>query len=63
MIDQSVSLGYSGLARLYRLLFIAQHCPMLKVEALKLALQHVMNSFNTQLYSQIHKKLADALVR
>ena len=36
---------------------------MLKVEALKLALHHVMNSFNTQLYSQIHKKLAEALVR
>eukprot|EP00095_Tigriopus_kingsejongensis_P009880 maker-scaffold1136_size60149-snap-gene-0.12 protein:Tk09880 transcript:maker-scaffold1136_size60149-snap-gene-0.12-mRNA-1 annotation:"cop9 signalosome complex subunit 1" len=52
--------GYSGLARLARLVFIAQNCPSLRVEAFKLALQYVMNTHNTSLYTEIHKKLVDA---
>ena len=53
--------GYSGLALLYRLRFIAHHCPMLRVEALKLAISNVMNTHNTALYNELHKKLVAAL--
>lgn len=34
---------------------------MLQVEALKLALSHVMNTHNTALYSELHKKLVAAM--
>jgi hypothetical protein len=53
--------GYTGLACLYRLRFIAHHCPVLRVEALKLAIAHVMNTHNTALYSELHKKLILAM--
>ena len=53
--------GYTGLALLYRLRFIAHHCPMLRVEALKLAISNVMNTHNTALYNELHKKLVAAL--
>ena len=31
--------AYNGLAKLYRLQFIAEHCPVYTVEALKLAIK------------------------
>ncbi len=54
--------GYEGLCRLYRLLFISHHCPVLRIEAMRMALSHVMNTFNTTLYVQIHQKFKEALV-
>lgn len=50
--------GYTGLARLYRLRFIAHHCPVLRVEALKLAIQFVQQTHNTMLCAELVKKLA-----
>ena len=55
--------GYSGLALLYRLRFIAHHCPVLRVEALKLAISHVMNTHNTGLYNELHKKLGKIILK
>ena len=52
---------YTGLARLYRLMFIADHCPSLRVEALRMALNYVMTTYNTNLYGLIHRKLQDAV--
>ena len=52
--------GYSGLARLHRLLFVAHHCPLLRVEALRLGVHHVMATYNTGLYLTMHKKLVEA---
>ncbi len=52
--------GYSGLACLYRLRFIAHHCPVLRIEALKLAISLAMSTHNTALFSELHKKLAAA---
>lgn len=49
--------SYTGLARLYRLIYIADHCPTLRVEALKMAISYVMNTYNVNLYQQLHKKL------
>ena len=54
------SLGYSGLSRLYRLRFIAHHCPVLRIEALKLGIHHVQQTHNTMLFAELHKALAAA---
>ena len=53
--------GYEGLARLYRLRFIAHHCPLLRLESLKLAISFVMNTQNSALFSELHKKLVAAV--
>ena len=53
--------GYEGLARLYRLRFIGHHCPLLRLEALKLALSFVMSTHNTALFSELQKKLVAAV--
>jgi COP9 signalosome complex subunit 1 len=42
-------------------MFIAEHCPSLRVEALKMALTYVHTTFNVTLYQQLHKKLQEAL--
>ncbi|OWF51862.1 COP9 signalosome complex subunit 1-like isoform X2 [Mizuhopecten yessoensis] len=52
---------YTGLARLKRQLFIAEHCPSLRVEALRMALSYVMTTYNTNLYQEIHRKLQEAV--
>ena len=36
---ESHSNAYTGLAKLYRLQFIAEHCPVYSIEALKLAIR------------------------
>lgn len=55
------SSSYSGLARLNRLLYIADHCPSLQLEALRMALAYVMTTCNTNMYQQIHRKFQDAV--
>ncbi|XP_066992136.1 COP9 signalosome complex subunit 1 [Anabrus simplex] len=52
--------SYSGLARLYRLMYIADHCPALRLEALKMAITYVMCTYNVGLYQQLHKKLQES---
>ncbi|XP_037930995.1 COP9 signalosome complex subunit 1b [Teleopsis dalmanni] len=51
--------SYEGLARLYRLTFVADVCPTLRLEALKMAISYVTNTFNVTLYQLLHKKLKD----
>uniref|UniRef100_A0A674AZ33 G protein pathway suppressor 1 n=1 Tax=Salmo trutta TaxID=8032 RepID=A0A674AZ33_SALTR len=46
--------SYSGLMRIERLQFIAQHCPQLRAEALKMALSFVQRTFNVDVYEEIH---------
>lgn len=53
--------SYAGLARLYRLIYIADHCPTLRIEALKMAISYVMCTYNVSLYQQLHKKLQEAV--
>jgi len=53
--------SYSGLAKLNRLKYIADHCPALRQEALKMALAHVMNTYNVNLYKELHKSLQECL--
>ncbi|XP_069397985.1 COP9 signalosome complex subunit 1 isoform X2 [Ovis canadensis] len=52
--------SYSGLMRIERLQFIADHCPSLRVEALKMALSFVQRTFNVDMYEEIHRKLSEA---
>lgn len=54
--------SYSGLAKLNRLKYVADHCPSLRVEALKIALNHVMNTYNVNLYKELHKNLQQSFV-
>lgn len=53
--------SYTGLARLYRLSFIMDHCPSLRIEALKMAIQYVMSTYNVALYQLFHQKLQEVL--
>nr|XP_021522044.1 COP9 signalosome complex subunit 1 isoform X5 [Aotus nancymaae] len=52
--------SYSGLMRIERLQFIADHCPTLRAEALKMALSFVQRTFNVDVYEEIHRKLSEA---
>ncbi|CAB1350219.1 unnamed protein product [Coregonus sp. 'balchen'] len=52
--------SYSGLMRIERLQFIAEHCPQLRAEALKMALSFVQRTFNVDVYEEIHRRLTDA---
>jgi len=56
---ESTSNAYTGLAKLYRLQFIAEHCPCYRVESLKLAISCVQNTYNTSLYQRLHRKLQE----
>jgi len=58
---EATSNAYDGLAKLYRLQFIAEHCPCYRVEALKLAINYVMNTYNTTLYQRLHRKLQECV--
>ncbi|XP_046893896.1 COP9 signalosome complex subunit 1 isoform X2 [Hypomesus transpacificus] len=52
--------SYSGLMRIERLHFVAEHCPRLRAEALKMALAALQGTFNVDAYEEIHRKLSDA---
>lgn len=57
---ESYANSYSGLAKLCRLIFIADHCPTLRLEAIKMAINYVMaTTYNVNMYQMLHKKLAD----
>uniref|UniRef100_A0A8D9BJ36 COP9 signalosome complex subunit 1 n=1 Tax=Cacopsylla melanoneura TaxID=428564 RepID=A0A8D9BJ36_9HEMI len=58
---ESYANSYTGLARLFRLIYVADHCPTLRHEALRMAIQYVMQTYNMNLYTQLHRKLADSL--
>ncbi|XP_060519816.1 COP9 signalosome complex subunit 1 [Cylas formicarius] len=51
--------SYTGLAKLYRLLYIIDHCPSLRLEALKIAISYVMTTYNVNLYQVLHQRLAE----
>lgn len=42
--------SYTGLAKLYRLIYVVDHCPALRLEALKIAISYVMTTYNVNLY-------------
>lgn len=59
----NISNGYTGYMRIARLLFLAEHCPPLKIDAYKAILTFVQETFNTTLYTLIHKHLNEAITK
>lgn len=53
--------SYTGLAKLYRLMYIIDHCPSLRLEALKMAISYVMTTYNVSMYQMLHQKLAETM--
>ncbi|XP_064603999.1 COP9 signalosome complex subunit 1-like [Liolophura sinensis] len=58
---ESYASCYIGAAKLNRLVYIAEHCPSLQIESLRMALAYVMTTYNTNMYQQIHRKLQEAV--
>jgi COP9 signalosome complex subunit 1 len=52
--------GYVGYMRICRLLYLAEHCPPLRIDALRMALGYIMETYNTNLYTTVHKQMVDA---
>ncbi|XP_034661212.1 COP9 signalosome complex subunit 1b-like [Drosophila subobscura] len=50
---------YNGFARLHRLKYVAEVCPSLAVEALKMAIPYVLTTYNVSLYQLLQKRLSD----
>jgi COP9 signalosome complex subunit 1 len=51
---------YNGLAKIHRLMYIADHCPLLAMDALRIALNFVKNnSYNTPMYSKIQARISE----
>ena len=55
--------GYTGYMRIAKLVYLAEHCPPLRLDSLRLALNYVTETYNTSLYSQIHKQLNETFNR
>ncbi|XP_050520378.1 COP9 signalosome complex subunit 1b [Daktulosphaira vitifoliae] len=53
--------NYHGLARIYRLMYIADHCQKMRSDALRLAISHVITTMNANLYQVLHQKLQQSV--
>ncbi|XP_065066507.1 COP9 signalosome complex subunit 1-like isoform X2 [Rhopilema esculentum] len=51
--------SYKGVTKLQRLLFIANHCPSLAADAMRLASSAVKSTHNLDMYKEIARKLAE----
>lgn len=58
---ESYAQNYVGLAKIYRLLYVADHCPSLRVDAFKLILAYVQTTYNVPMYQDVYKRLQDAV--
>ena len=52
---ESITSSYTGLMRIYRLLYIAEHCPGLRQEALLATLRYLQETHFISLYKQVNK--------
>ncbi|XP_017144872.1 COP9 signalosome complex subunit 1b-like [Drosophila miranda] len=50
---------YNGIVRLQRLMHVAEVCPMLREEALKMAITCVQTTYNVNMYTFLHKQLSE----
>jgi len=50
---ESITSSYTGLMRIYRLLYIAEHCPTLRHEALLASLRYIQDTHFISLYKQV----------
>lgn len=52
--------SYTSYAKIQRLMFIADHCPSLRLEALKICIAYVMDTYNVPLYQHLHRKIVQS---
>jgi len=50
---ETITSSYTGLMRIYRLLYIADHCPTLRNEAIFASLKYIQETHLTSLYKQV----------
>ena len=51
---ESITSSYTGLMLIYRLLYVADHCPSLRNEALLASLKYIQETHFTTLYKQVN---------
>ena len=54
---ETITSSYTGLMRIYRLIYIADHCPALRNEAILAALKYIQETHLTSLYKQVMKEV------
>ncbi len=52
---ETITSSYTGLMRIYRLLYIADHCSSLRNEAIFASLKYIQETHLTSLYKQVKK--------
>ena len=55
---ETITSTYTGLMRIYRLLYVADHCPSLRHEALLASLKYIQETHFTTLYKQVGEREA-----
>ena len=53
---ETITSSYTGLMRIYRLLYVANHCTALHNEALLASLKYIQETHFTSLYKQVRKE-------
>jgi hypothetical protein len=53
---ETITSSYIGLMRIYRLLYIADHCSVLRNEAIFASLKYIQETHLTSLYKQVENK-------
>lgn len=53
---ETITSSYTGLMRIYRLLYIADHCPALRNEAIFTSLKYMQETHLTTFYKQVKSK-------
>jgi hypothetical protein len=56
---ETITSSYTGLMRIYRLLYVAEHCPTLRPDALLASLRYVQETHFLSLYKQVKLSLFD----
>lgn len=51
--------SFTGYAKFHRLVYIADHCPSHRMEALKIAIEHATTLQDVATYQWLHKKLTN----
>lgn len=54
---ETITSSYTGLMRIYRLLYIADHCLSLRNEALLASLKYIQETHFVSLYKQVKQKM------
>ncbi len=55
---ETITSSYTGLMRIYRLIYIADHCPALRNEAIFATLKYIQETHFTSLYKQVNSTIS-----